>query len=112
MQRKERLQVLIWAHSRNLLQAGKDVYLELGLIQRQNREAFCQQVQQEGFGLVLYILDAPRDIRRDRVRKRNVEKGFTFSMVVPDQIFEVASDLWESPDELELAEWDAVVIQT
>jgi hypothetical protein len=32
---------------------------------------------------------------------RNVEQGETFSMVVPPEFFELASDLWEPPDEAE-----------
>jgi len=58
----------------------------------------------EGFELAIYVVDAPRDIRRERVRRRNAEKGPTFSMVVPDHIFEIASDLWEPPDEFERSE--------
>jgi hypothetical protein len=33
--------------------------------------------------------------------RRNVEQGETFSMVVPPEFFELASDLWEVPDEAE-----------
>lgn len=53
---------------------------------------------------VLSFLDQPRDIRRQRVRLINNEKGSTFSMVVPDHVFEVASDMWEAPDDIEQSE--------
>jgi hypothetical protein len=53
--------------------------------------------------LKLNLLDAPRDVRRERVMRRNVEKGPTFSMVVPAPFFEMASDVWEEPDELEIS---------
>ncbi len=99
LERKERLLELIWAHSRAMLAAGVDVVLELGLVQRQPRMGFCHRVQDEGFELVMYELEAPREVRRARVRRRNEERGATFSMVVPDAVFELASDLWEPVDE-------------
>jgi len=104
LERKDRLLELIWSHGRKILGSGSDVILELGLIQRQQRLEFCQRIRSDGFDLVLYILDEPRDTRRQRVRLRNTEKGSTFSMVVPDHIFEVASDMWEAPDEIEKSE--------
>ncbi|MBB2485806.1 ATP-binding protein [Mitsuaria sp. WAJ17] len=105
VERKERLLALIWAHSHAVLASGVDVILELGLIQRQTRRAFCRQVLDAGIELVMYELDAPRDLRRARVQRRNVEQGATFSMVVPDPIFELASDLWEPADEWERDEY-------
>ncbi len=102
--RKERLIDLIWNHARALLEAGTNPVLELGLIQRQSREAFYERVRTADAELVVYVLDAPRDVRRERVRRRNLERGSTFFAVVPDHIFEMASDLWEPPDEDEIAE--------
>jgi len=104
LERKERLLELIWDHSRRILVAGTDVILEIGLIQRQQRVQFCDRIRSDGFDLVLYILDEPRDMRRQRVQLRNTEKGSTFSMVVPDHVFEVASDMWEAPDDIERSE--------
>jgi predicted kinase len=112
VERKERLLELIWAHSRHILVSGNDVILELGLIQRQQRIEFCQKVQAEGFELTVYELDAPRDLRRDRVKRRNVEKGSTFSMVVPEHIFELASNMWEAPDDVERGEYDIEYVST
>jgi predicted kinase len=105
LERKDRLLELIWDHSRRILGSGTDVILELGLIQRQPRLEFCHRLRAGGFDLLLYILDESRDIRRQRVRLRNTEKGSTFSMVVPDHVFEVASDMWEAPDYIEQSEF-------
>ena len=105
VQRKERLLALIWNHSRRILASGTDVILELGLIQRHSRVAFGRQVQDEGFELSVHVLDAPLEIRRERVRRRNAEKGSTFAMVVPDHVFEMASSLWEAPDDVECSEY-------
>jgi predicted kinase len=103
--RKDRLLDLIWAHSHGILAAGSDVILELGLIQRQPRMAFCQQVLAEGFDLVMHELDVPTEVRRERVHRRNAEKGPTFSMLVPDQLFELASNMWEPSDDVERSEY-------
>jgi predicted kinase len=105
MARKERLLAHIWSHSRRILASGTDVILELGLIQRQGRVAFGRQIQEEGYELVVHVLDAPLEVRRERVQRRNVEKGATFAMVVPDQVFEMASKLWEAPDDVECSEY-------
>jgi len=105
LEHKERLLELIWKHSRQILASGTDVILELGLIQRQDRTAFCQRIKDEGFELMVYVLDVSRDERRERIQRRNAEKGSTFSMVVPDHIFELASDMWEAPDEAECSEY-------
>jgi hypothetical protein len=51
-------------------------------------------------------------VRRRRVEERNRTKGATFSMVVPPAIFELASDLWESPDEAECKDRDVRFIRT
>ncbi|MDH6590502.1 putative kinase [Variovorax sp. TBS-050B] len=106
VERKERLLDLIWTHSRRILGSGRDVVLELGLIQRQQRLQFCRRISNEGFPPRIHFLDAPLEVRRERVRCRNEERGPTFSMVVPDHVFEMASKLWEPPDELECEEFE------
>ena len=108
MERKDRLLALILNHARAILATNQDVALELGLIQRAPRQALLRQIQQEGINFTVHVLDAPMDIRRERVQRRNVEQGATFSMIVPDHIFEMASSLWEPPDELELEEYECV----
>lgn len=106
VERKDRLLDVIWNHSRRLLNTGCDVVLELGLIQQTPRVEFCRRVQREGYGLAVYVLDAPVEVRRERVQRRNQEMGATFSMVVPDGVFELASSLWQPPDEIECSEFD------
>ena len=91
----------IWKLTARAIEIGASVVLEIGLIQRRDRERLYRRVDAAGYELVVYALDAPREVRRERVEKRNREKGETFSMVVPPQIFEMASDMWEPPDEAE-----------
>lgn len=104
LERKARLLDHIWNHAQAVLACGTPPVLELGLVQRRSREDFYKRAREARVELKLYLLDASRDVRRERVMRRNVEKGPTFSMVVPAPFFEMASDVWEEPDELEITE--------
>jgi predicted kinase len=112
IERKERLIALIWRHSQRLLSSGKDVILELGLIQHGPRIEFCREIQGNGHALIIHVLNAPTDVRRERVQRRNTEKGATFSMVVPDHVFDLASSLWEAPDEIECDEFEVKFVES
>jgi predicted kinase len=101
IERTERCLAQIWKLTERLAELGTNMVLELGLIQRSARAAFYQRVDDAGLPLTVYVLDAPRELRRERVLRRNQEKGETFSMEVPLPFFELASDLWEPPDEAE-----------
>lgn len=102
----------IWSLAENLIEVGTDVVLEIGLIQRRDRERLYQRVDAAGYALTVYVLDAPRELRRERVEQRNQEKGMTFSMVVPPHIFELASDLWEPLDDAERCSRDVRFVDT
>ncbi len=101
---------LIWEQTEELSLLGIDVVLELGLIRREQREAYYARVDAAGLELTPYLIDAPRALRRERVMRRNQDRGETFHVEVPPQFFELASDLWEPPDEQELAERGVVVV--
>lgn len=104
VEHKRRLLTLIWDHAVALIRSGTPAILELGLIRRDDRSQFYGRVDKLGIDLLVYVLDLPRELRRERVRRRNVERGPTFSMVVPEHIFDIASDMWEGPDETETAD--------
>jgi predicted kinase len=112
MERKRRCIEQIWNVACDLVAAGSNVVLELGLIQRGDRAEFYSRVDAAGYQLKVHVLDAPREVRRQRVRERNAAKGSTFFMPVPDEIFELASDLWQIPDETECAEQNIYLVST
>jgi predicted kinase len=101
LDRSRRCLEQIWKVTDSSLGNKVAVVLEVGLVQRRERTPFLARIDASGFPHVLYVLDAPRSIRRARVLKRNQEKGPTYSMDVPAQIFEMASDLWEPLTEAE-----------
>jgi len=104
VERTARCVELIWRLAERAIDVGTDVVLEIGLIQRSERESLYARVDAHGYDLTVYVLDAPRDLRRARVLQRNQQQGPTFSMEVPPHIFELASDMWEPPDEVECSE--------
>ena len=97
-ERKERTIDQIWSVAREILSTGSDVILELGLIQRLQRQQFYGRVDMAGYDLTVYLLDPGREVRWQRVQQRNAERGETFAMEVTQDVFELASDLWEPPD--------------
>jgi predicted kinase len=78
VERRDRCIEQIWKLTKELIGVGTNAVLEIGLIQRRDREKFYARVDKAGFGLTVYVLDAPRELRRARVQRRNQEKGETF----------------------------------
>ena len=111
LERKDRLLDALWSHGAALAEANVLPVLELGLIQREARYAIYERARTQGLELKVFVLDAPLEVRRQRVRLRNLERGSTFSMLVPDHVFEMASQLWEAPDETEAADQELEFIE-
>jgi len=96
-ERAERCIDQIWKLAQQLTRLGHDVVLEIGLLQREERERFYERVSAAQLALTVHVIDAARDVRRARVLERNHSQGPTFSMLVPAELFELASDLWQAP---------------
>lgn len=101
VERAQRCVDQIWRLASRMIEAGTSVVLEIGLIQRRQRQRILGRIDKAGHPLQIYVLDAERDVRRERVEQRNRAKGDTFSMVVPPHVFEMASDMWEPLDDAE-----------
>jgi len=93
----------IWRVALAITETGTDVILEIGLLQAQQRTRIYRRADEAGLALAVYVIDAPRELRRARVARRNQERGATFTVVVPPAFFELASDMWEPPDDAERA---------
>jgi uncharacterized glyoxalase superfamily protein PhnB/predicted kinase len=102
----------IWKLVQQLAAQRHDVVLEIGLLQRDERQRFYARVDEAGLPLSIHVLDAARDVRRERVSRRNREQGQTFSMEVPLEIFELASDLWQPPERDECEGRDVCFLRT
>lgn len=102
LERRERCRGLLWDTTLGVLAAGTDVYLEFGLLGQAERSAFYEQVRAADVELIVYVVDAPREVRRERVLRRNQSPGPS-TQVVPLEFFERASDAWEPPNKSERA---------
>lgn len=103
LERRERCRGLLWDVALEVLRGGMDIVLEFGLVTVADREAFYEQARAEDLRLLVYLVDAPRDVRRERVLQRNNAPG-PFTQIVPLELFERASDIWQPPSEPERAE--------
>ena len=101
-ERKRRCLEQIWVVSQDLIEKGQSVVLELGLVQRVDREEFYARADGAGIELSIYLLDAPKDVRWQRVQRRNAEQGATFKMAVSEEIFQIANAAWQPPDDAEI----------
>jgi|AntRauTorcE11898_2_1112593.scaffolds.fasta_scaffold08009_4 deoxyadenosine/deoxycytidine kinase len=95
--------------------AGKSTFgivLEVGLIEKEPRQAFYSRIDEQAWPHTVYVIDADRDVRRQRVMDRNRDRGETFHVEVPLEFFEFASDRWQPPGEDEQADRDMLFITT
>jgi predicted kinase len=107
LERRERCRALLWEVALATVRCGTDVYVELGLVQCAEREAFYERARAEAVEFDVYVLDAPRSVRRERVANRNRSAG-EYTQIVPMEFFERASDTWEPPLEAERARWNLI----
>jgi len=110
LERKDRCVEQIWDVALRVLNSKCDVILELGLVQSESRLQMYERIKESGHEVLVYVLDSPRKERKERVRNRNLIKGTTFSMEVPDEIFEIASDMWEEPNDIEREEQEVIFV--
>jgi len=96
LERSQRCIDQIWDTTQRLLRQDTNVVLEIGLIQKQQRNDFYQRVDTDGFDLKIHVLDADKELRRQRVERRNQEQGATFSMEVSPEVFELANSMWQA----------------
>ncbi len=112
VERASRCVEQIWATALGIVENGTNVVLELGLLKAAERRRTYRRADDANVTLSLHFLDAARDIRRERVEERNRARTETFSMVVPPDVFEMASDLWEPPDPAECEGRDVRFVRT
>ncbi len=104
LERRERCQGVLWSVALDVARAGPDVFLELGLVSAAERVRAYETVTLHELPLTVRLLDAPREVRRERVARRNEQTGAVVQQV-PPELFEFASDAWEPPSASERETW-------
>ena len=94
-ERKARCFSQIMSLARNTLDLGNDAIVELGLIKVEDRLDFYASLESDKRDFLVHVLQTPRAERKRRVFQRNLDQGETFAMHVTEEVFEMASDMWE-----------------
>jgi len=110
--RVARCQAQVWSIAKQILGTGTDVVLELGLLRANDRKAAAAEVEAAGFPMCFHFVDADLSLRRQRVLRRNAEKGKTYSFDVTPPMFEAMESYFERPSAGELSNSKCIQGQT
>ncbi len=103
MERVLRCYEQIWEVSEQILKIDGSVVLDLGLTTKELREYFFSKGSNLGIEAELHYLDAPANIRKQRVENRNQEKDpSVYAFEVTETMFDFMETRFEVPDENEL----------
>ncbi|MDG1275780.1 MAG: ATP-binding protein [Algoriphagus sp.] len=102
LERIERAEEMILDLVKQLESSKTDSILDLGLSKFEHREKFRKFADLNGYQLTMHFLDIPKDIRLNRVMKRNSEKGETFEFEVSKENFDFMETWFETPTEEEM----------
>ena len=100
-ERTERCKNMIRKTAEQLIAQNIDVILEIGFGDIQSRAFYFAWGKEQGAEVVVHYLDVSAEIRRERVHKRNLEKGETFSFEVTDEMFDYMERFFVPPTEAE-----------
>jgi len=103
MERVHRCYEQIWEVSEQILKMDGNVVLDLGFTTKEQRDVFSNR----GIGLRInaevHYLDAPQDLRKQRVKTRNQDKDpSVYAFEVTDMMFNFMEPRFEVPDQDEL----------
>lgn len=103
IERVHRCYEQIWEVSEQILKLDGKVILDLGFTTKEQRSQFVERAKKLDITAEVHYLDAPPDIRRKRVKKRNQEKDpAVYAIEVDDGMFDFMEPRFEIPDAEEL----------
>jgi predicted kinase len=103
MKRVKRCEAQILEVCLSILSTGKQVVLDLGFMREHDRQYFVNVMHRHDFFAALHFVDAPLELRKQRVLNRNLQKGKTFSLEVTPEMFDFMEKVYQAPQESELA---------
>jgi len=103
MERVQRCEKRIWATAAEIAGTGGHAVLDLGFMKVKNRTEFLSLARASQHPANLHFVNAPHDVRRQRVLQRNSDKGDTFSFEVTAPMFDFMEREFEPATEQELA---------
>ena len=103
IERVNRCYEQIWQVSEQILTFNGNVVLDLGFTTKEQRDIFSDRAKEMRINPEIHYLDAPQDIRKQRVDKRNIEKDpSVFAFEVTDMMFNFMEPRFEAPNQDEL----------
>lgn len=103
IERVNRCYAQIWQVGEQILELDGKVVLDLGFTTKQERERFSMLANKLGVDAEVHYLNAPKEIRKKRIKKRNAEKDpNVYSFEVTDFMFNFMEPRYEIPDQQEL----------
>jgi predicted kinase len=103
IERVNRCYEQIWQVSEQIIVLNGNVVLDLGFTTKAQRDQFSNRAKKLGLNPEIHYLDAPKEIRKQRVNKRNVEKDPTvYAFEVTDMMFNFMEPKFEIPDHEEI----------
>jgi predicted kinase len=93
----------IWEVSEQVLALDGNVVLDLGFITKAQRDEFSNRAKALDINVEIHYLDAPKEVRKKRIEKRNIEKDPTvYAFEVTDMMFNFMEQKFEAPNQEEL----------
>ena len=102
LERIDRSEILIEHYILQLEHNGIDSILDLGFSKYTHREKFRLFALKNTIDYKLHYLDISIDLRKDRVIKRNTEKGMTYEFEVKLEDLDFMETWFEKPNQTEL----------
>jgi predicted kinase len=109
LERIERAESLMLDLILQLEDLNVDSILDVGLSKFVHREKYRKFAKENNIAVKTHFLNVPKEIRKDRVLKRNIEKGVTFEFEVSESNFEFMENWFETLTESELS--NAIIIK-
>ena len=110
LERIDRIESIIMDLMMQIEDSNTDSILDLGLSKFSHREKFRKFAIKNGFEIKLHFMDISKEFRKERILKRNSEKGETYEFDVTKENFEFMESWFEKPNEQELK--NGIVIYT
>lgn len=103
IERVSRCYEQIWEVSTQILAINANVILDLGFTTKEQRDIFSNRARKIDINPEIHYLDAPKDIRKQRVNKRNAQKDpAVYALEVTDMMFNFMEPKFEVPTQEEL----------
>jgi predicted kinase len=103
IERVNRCYEQIWQVSEQILAFKGNVVLDLGFTTKAQRDIFSNKAKTLDIPSEVHYLDSPKEIRKKRVEKRNIEKDpSVYSFEVTNMMFNFMEPMFEIPTNEEL----------